>query len=73
MKTVNEIADINETLSVLSKSALREIRDFAFYLADREKRRKAFEKEVLNAEQETPIRFKTVKDAMKAIRDEAGI
>lgn len=71
MKTsVNEIENIKEILSILPESALQEIRDFAFYLADREKRRKALEERVLKAETEPPIRFASAEDAVKAVFDE---
>jgi rubrerythrin len=69
MKTVNEIADINETLSVLSKSALREIRDFASYLADRERRHKKLVERVLKAEKEPYTECCTVEEVMQAIRN----
>ena len=68
-----EIEQIKEMLPMLSEAALHELRTFTDYLADRERRRKELEESVLKAEQETPIRFKTVEDAMKAIRNEAGI
>ncbi|MBI5675181.1 MAG: hypothetical protein HZC48_05020 [Nitrospirae bacterium] len=68
-----EINDISEVLPELPVDALREIRDFAFYLANREQRRRKFVKEVRRAEQERPIKFKSVEDAMAAIRNEAGI
>ncbi|MBI4689278.1 MAG: hypothetical protein HY754_03280 [Nitrospirae bacterium] len=71
--TINEAEYIKEMLPVLSETALRELRTFTDYLADRERRRKALVERVLKAEKEKPIRFKAVKDAMKAIRDEAGI
>jgi hypothetical protein len=68
--TIDEIENIKEILSMLPESALKEIKDFAFYLADREKRRKAFEERVLKAEKEPPIRFASTEDAVKAVFDE---
>lgn len=70
---VDEINRIKEILPTLSDEAVREARTFVDYLADRQRRRKALVNRVLKAEKETPIRFKTVEEAMKAIRDEAGI
>ncbi|MBF0558839.1 MAG: hypothetical protein HQL08_08670 [Nitrospirae bacterium] len=72
-KTLDEIDRIKEILPTLSDEAVREARTFVDYLADRQRRRKALVRRVLKAEKETPIRFKTVKEAMKAIRDEARI
>ena len=71
--TTDEMEYIKEILPTLSGDALREARTFVDYLADRQRRRKALVKQVLKAEKETPIRFKTAKEAMKAIRNEAGI
>lgn len=68
-----EINDITQLIANLPVETVREIRDFAFYLADKEQRHKKFVEEVSAAEQEPPIRFKSVKDAMAAIRNEAGI
>ena len=68
-----EIEQIKEMLPMLSEASLHELRTFTDYLADRERRRRELEESVLKAEQETPVRFKTVEDAMKAIRNEAGI
>jgi len=65
-----EINDIREILPELPVEALREIKDFAFYLADRAQRRRKFVEEVRRAEQEPPIRFKSVEEAMAAIRNE---
>ena len=71
--STKEFEDIREILSGLPAETVREVRDFASYLADREERRKAFVAEVHRAEQETPIRFKTAAEAMAAIRNEAGV
>jgi hypothetical protein len=68
--TTKEIEDINQILPVLPEDAVREIRDFAFYLADRERRRKELVARVLKAEQEPPVRFESVEDAVKAVFDE---
>ena len=54
----------------LPDDTLREIRDFAFYLADRERRRPELVTRVLKAEQEPPIQFDAVEDAVKAVFDE---
>ncbi len=69
--TIDEMEYIKEILPTLSGDALREARTFVDYLADRQRRRKALIKRVLKAEKETPIHFKTVKEAMKAIRKES--
>lgn len=68
--TVDEIEHLKDILSQLPESAVREVRDFAAYLADRERRRKALVERVLKAEQEPPIRFESVEDAVKAVFDE---
>lgn len=71
MKTaVNEIETIKEILAALPESALLEVRDFAFYLADKERRRKELVERVREAEKETPIRYASVQDAVKAVFDE---
>jgi hypothetical protein len=71
--TAEFIEHFKEISPVLSDAALSELRTFTDYLADREIRRRKLEESVLKAEQETPVRFKTVEEAMQAIRDEAGI
>ncbi len=66
MKTT--VSEINEILSTLPESALHQIRDFAFYLADRDRRRKELVKRVLKAEQEhNSIICNSVAEAMQAI------
>ena len=71
MQTANdEIKYIEEILSLLPNNALIEVRDFASYLADRERRRKGLEKRVQVAEEEKPVRFDSVEDAVKAVFDE---
>ena len=49
---IKEIEDIREILLNLPVETVREIRDFAFYLADRDARRKALVERVLKAEKE---------------------
>ena len=49
--TVDEIEHLKDILSQLPESAVREVKDFAAYLADRECRRKALVERVLKAEQ----------------------
>jgi len=71
--TVDEIEHIKEMLPKLSEPALSEVHDFVRYIFEKQKKRKAFVDRVLKAEKETPIRFKSVKEAMQAIRNEAGI
>ncbi|MBI4699308.1 MAG: hypothetical protein HY758_10520 [Nitrospirae bacterium] len=68
--TATKRENINELLTQLSEDALAEIRDFTAYLLDRERRRKALEERVLEAEKELPIKFETVDDAVKAVFDE---
>lgn len=65
-----EISDIDEMLLNLPDERIQEVRDYVGYLLEKEKKRKAFEERVLKAEQETPIRFETVEDAVKAVFDE---
>jgi hypothetical protein len=69
--TIDEIEVIKNILSMLPKSALHEVRDFASYLADRERRRKALVERVLKAEKEPGIEFEKTEDAVKAVFDEA--
>jgi len=66
-----EIKHIEEILTSLPEDALLEVKDFAFYLSDRERRRKRLEKRVQAAEKEKPIPFDSVADAVKAVFDEA--
>ena len=67
-----EIEQIKEMLPMLSEPALYEARDFIQYLLEKQKKRKAFVDRVLKAERETPIRFESVEDAVKAVFDETG-
>jgi rubrerythrin len=69
MKTaVKEIENINEILTALSKAALHEVRDFASYLADKERRHKEFVEQTLKAEKEPDtVMCKSVEEAMQAI------
>lgn len=69
----NEIEYIKEMLPKLAEPALIEVRDFIQYILEKQNRRKAFVERVLKAEKETPIRFRSVKEAMQAIRNEARI
>jgi len=65
---VDEIDRIKEMLPVLPEPALHELRAFADYLADREKRRKALVSSVLKAEQERDsIICNSPKEAIHAI------
>ncbi|MDI6756293.1 MAG: hypothetical protein QME78_18135 [Thermodesulfobacteriota bacterium] len=67
MKTA-EITNIDEMLKMLPKTALREVRDFAAYLLDRERRHKALVKRVLKAEQEPDmVECRTSEEFMHAI------
>jgi hypothetical protein len=68
---IKEIEDIKAMLTLLSEPALQETRDFIQYLLEKQKKRKAFVDRVLKAEKETPIRYKSVDDAVKAVFDEA--
>jgi len=69
--TVQEIEHINELLPKLSEPALLEVKDFVGYILEKQKKHKAFVDRVLKAEKETPIRFESVEDAVKAVFDEA--
>ncbi|MBI5632131.1 MAG: hypothetical protein HZA15_01460 [Nitrospirae bacterium] len=68
---IREIEDIRGMLTLLSEPALQETRDFVQFLLEKQKKRKAFVDRVLKAEKETPIRYRSVDDAVKAIFDEA--
>ncbi len=69
--TASEIDQIREMLPMLTEPALQETRDFIQYLIEKQKKRKAFVDRVLKAEKETPIRYNSVDDAVKAIFHEA--
>jgi|GEM_PF-962777 len=66
--TVDEIEHLKDILSLLPESAVREVKDFAAYLADRERRRKALVERVLKAEKEhNSVICNSVEEAMQAI------
>jgi hypothetical protein len=66
--TIDEIELIKNILSSLPNSALHEVRDFAAYLADRERRRKALVARVLKAEQEPDtVICNSAEEALQAI------
>jgi hypothetical protein len=70
-KTAANIDDVKELLPNLSDDALREVRDFAAYLLDRDRRRKVLVERVLKAEKEhDSIICNSVEEAMQAILDE---
>lgn len=71
MKTaVDEINGLSEILSSLPDYALNEIRDFAFYLADRERRRKELVERVLKAEKEPDtVTCHSIDEFMQAIEN----
>lgn len=66
------IVRIDELLSKLPEEHLEEVEDFATYLLNKVRRKKAFEERVLRAEEEPTIGFNSVDEAMKAILDEAA-
>jgi len=68
--TAMEISDIDEMLLKLPGERLHEVRDYIGYLPEKEEKRKIFEQRTLKAEQETPIRFESVEDAVRAVFDE---
>ena len=70
MKTI-EISDIDEMLLKLPKKRIQEVRDFVGYLLEKEKKRKAFEERVIEAAKEPRVKFDSIDEAMKAIRDAA--
>ncbi|QWR77925.1 hypothetical protein [Candidatus Magnetomonas plexicatena] len=59
---------IDSTLSSLSLERLKEVSDFASFLADKERRHKEFVEETLAAEQEEGYTFDTVEEAMEFIK-----
>lgn len=65
---IDEIEYIKNILSRLPESVVHEVRDFAAYLADRERRRKALVDRVLKAEnQHDSVICLTPEEAMQAI------
>jgi len=63
-----EISEIDEMLNMLPKTARQEVRDFAAYLLDRERRHKALVERVLKAEQNPDVvECKTPEEFMQAI------
>lgn len=62
---------IAKMLPKLSEPALLEVQDFIEYILEKQKKRKVFIDRVLKAEKETPLRFASVEDAVKAVFDEA--
>ena len=65
--TVDEIEHLKDILSQLPESAVREVKDFAAYLADRERRRKALVERVLKAEKEhNSVICNSAEEAMQA-------
>ncbi len=65
---IDEMDHIKEMLPILPEPALHELRAFADYLADREKRRKYLISSVLKAEQEhDSIICNSAKEAVQAI------
>ena len=72
--TTDEVEQIKVILSQLPESALHEVRDFAFYLADRERRRKALVERVLKAEQ-TPdtVECKSPEEFIQAIEQAEAV
>lgn len=65
---VNKIDDIKEILSALPDSALCEVRDFACYLADRERKRRELVERVRKAEEKPDsVICNSVEEAMQAI------
>lgn len=67
---INKIEKIDGLLSKLPKRYLKEIEDFAAYLASKARKNKLFEERILKAEQGKKIRFNSVDEAMKAVIDE---
>jgi hypothetical protein len=65
-----DISDIDEMLPKLPAKKIQAVRDYVGYLLEKEKKRKAFVKGVLEAEKEPGILFGTVEDAVKAVFDE---
>lgn len=69
--TVTQIDNIKEILARLPENSLAEVRDFAAYLLDRERRRKALEERVLKAEKEhDSVICNSAEEAMQAILNE---
>ncbi|MBF0456829.1 MAG: hypothetical protein HQK99_02930 [Nitrospirae bacterium] len=64
-----DIEHIIEILPVLSPERIKEAASYIDYLADRERRHRAFVEETLEAEQEEGYTFDTVEEAMEFIRN----
>ncbi|MFN3395635.1 MAG: hypothetical protein ACK4Z9_02415 [Thermodesulfovibrionales bacterium] len=65
-----QIDEIKEMLGSLSEDALKEVRDFIAFLAEKERRRKAFVERICKIEAESDtVTFDSVKEAMEAIRN----
>lgn len=69
--TTTQIEDIKEMLGRLSANRLQEVHDFIAFLIEKERKHKAFVKQVLEAERESPIRFESAEEALQAIIDES--
>ncbi len=69
--TINKIDSLKEILGQLSDEKIQEVYDFAAFLAEKERKRRAFVEEVLKAEREIPIRFESAEEALQAIIDES--
>jgi hypothetical protein len=67
--TADEIETIKDMLPKLTEPALIEVRDFIGYILEKQRKRKSFVDRILKAEKETPIRFNSVEDAVKAVFD----
>jgi hypothetical protein len=64
-----EIVQLEEMLPKLSKKGVGEVRDFAGFLLEKEKKHKAFVKRVLKAQKGPGVEFNSVSALMKAIQE----
>jgi hypothetical protein len=61
---------LKELIDRLPESTLTEVSDFIEFLAEKERKRKAFAERTLEIERASePLEFESVKEAMKAIRN----
>lgn len=64
------IDEIKEMLEGLSEEGIQEVKDFIFFLKEKEAKKKAFEERILKIEAESDTAtFNTAREAMEAIKN----
>jgi predicted CopG family antitoxin len=62
--------NIKEMIDRLPKDTLSEVTDFITFLIEKKRKRRSFAKRILKIEKESePLKFKSAKDAMSAVRN----